>query len=426
MAASIAASAAVNVVDTLWIGQLGTDSLAAMSFTFPVVAAVLALAFGMSVGLTSAVARAAGGAQEQAVRGLVTTAASMGLVLATMVGTLGIFGGPYLYEAMGAGALVPKVHQFMRVWFLGVGFIILPAWADGVLRALGHPKLPARAMVAAAVANALLDPLLIFGFGAWDGLGLDGAAWATVVSRAAAGCWVVWAMMRRLPTVRPDRNGAAWEILRVGVPASITNLTTPFATAWVVWLCAGMGESYVAGYGVAVRVVAVPLVIFSALASAMAPVVGQAFGAGDVERVRGAVTLAGRWAALWGFTAAVVMWRSAGEIAALFSPEPAVLEAAMTYLQIVPVGYPLMGPIFILGASFNAVGRAIRATLLSILRTLVLGVTFAYIGAQLDGFAGLCGGLALANLPALLLALKWSRDLSSRAPGTPRQTTDRA
>nr|WP_281291157.1 polysaccharide biosynthesis C-terminal domain-containing protein [Hyella patelloides] len=90
-----------------------------------------------------------------------------------------------LFTALGAGSeVLPFVRQYMQVWYIGMVFLVIPMVGNSAIRAAGNTLTPSSIMTFAAGFNILLDPLLIFGLWGFPELGLTGAAWATVISRA--------------------------------------------------------------------------------------------------------------------------------------------------------------------------------------------------------------------------------------------------
>ena len=132
----------VNIIDTYWIGQLGTDELAAMTFTFPVVGIVSNIAFGIMIGTSTAVARQLGQGKGRRLNSL-THALYLGVFLVILVSVAGVYAQGAIFRALGASEeLIPIVKRYMTIWFLGVVFLIVPLIANGALRADGDARHP--------------------------------------------------------------------------------------------------------------------------------------------------------------------------------------------------------------------------------------------------------------------------------------------
>jgi len=401
-----------NVIDTFWVAQLGGAELAAMSFTFPVIVVVMSVAMGIGVGVTSVISRAIGEGDDRAVRRLATD----GLILANVAVVAVAFGGlatvDPLFRLLGAGdELRPMIREYMQLWYLGVGFVVIPMVGNSAIRATGDTRTPGLVMVVAGLANAVLDPFLIFGIGPFPRLELEGAALATVLSFVITFAAAIWVLARRermldLSVPRPRETWASWKrILYVGVPSAATSMLIPLATGILTRLVAGYGPSAVAAYGVGTRIDALGMIGVTAMASAITPLVGQNFGAGRCDRVRGAIRFAILFSLGYGVVLALGLWALAEPVARLFSDEEPVVALIVRYLRLVPVSYGLYGWILLVNAVFNAVNRPLRSTLLIVLRLFVVAVPLALVGSALLGVPGIFAAVAVGNASVGLVAV---------------------
>ena len=414
---------AVNLIDTYFVGQLGTNELAAMGFTFPVATLVTSIGFGLGAGTTSAVSRALGSGDESQSRRLITHGMMLGLLVVAAISLGGVATQTVMFEALGAEPqLLPLLREYMTIWYAGAVFLVVPMVGTGALRASGDARTPAVIMAVAALSNAILDPAFIFGFGPIPAMGIRGAAIATVLSRAVTLVAAVTVMRRRglldlhVPT-RAELFGSWTKILSVGVPAAISNAIVPVATAIMTALIATYGATSVAGYGVASRLEGFVLIPSMALTAALTPFIGQNWGGHHPERVAAGIRIATRFVFGWGLGAWAVLLAFGDALAGVFTDDPALIGVVHTYMWIVPAGYGASGLVSVVSASFNAVDRAIRSTVLSALKSLVLAVPLAFIGSAVMGIEGIFGGLMLANVVTAAAAMIWSRSLR-RVPGS--------
>ncbi len=416
-----------NVADTYFVGQLGTRELAAMSFTFPVVFALISIAIGLGAGTSSVLARAIGEGDHERVKRLTTDGLSLGFLIVAVISAAGIATIDPLFTALGAGpALLPLVRDYMVIWYLGVVYLVVPMIGMSAIRATGDSRLPGLVMGGSALLNIALDPLLIFGLWGFPRLELEGAAIATVVARAVTFVIALWVLHRRLGMLTFDWPGAAgiarsWRaILHVGLPAAGTNVIIPLASGVVVALIARFGADAVAGYGVALRIESMTLVVFYAMSAIIGPFAGQNLGAGKRERIFQALRLSVVFCFAFGALAAVVLWLAGRPLAALFSDAPQVVAVASAYLWIVPLSYGGAGVLMTVNAAFNGLGLPGHAVIISLLRMLGVHLPAAFLGASLFGIEGIFGAAALANLSVGIGAYLWLRRACAR------QARDRA
>jgi len=419
----ILATMSFNVVDTYFVAQLGSAPLAAMSFTFPVVMVINSFAIGLGAGTSSAVARAYGAGDLARVRRLVTDASLLSLLVAVVVSAIGLATIGPLFKLLGAAPeMLPLIADYMVPWYLGAVFAVVPMVALSALRAIGNSALTGRIMVAVAVFNLILDPLLIFGLLGFPRLELQGAALSTVIARGLSFFAALYFLVRKERLMAAPRLSTlldSWRrVLVVGLPAVATNVIIPMAGGVVVALVAVHGADAVAGLGVALRIEPVALIVFYALSSVVGPFMGQNAGAGKTARMQETVSVLARFCVGFGSALALLLYLLGESVARLFSDSPEVLAVAVAYLTLVPASYAGYGFVMSANAAFNGLGRPLPATMISFLRVLGVYLPLAWLGNHLWGITGLFAATAAANL--LLGALAWwwlRRDVGARAAG---------
>lgn len=417
----ILAIMSLYLADTYFVSQLGANELAALSFTFPVVTALVSVAIGLSAGTSSVVARAIGERDEQKVRRLTTDSLTLSFLLALILSVVGILTIDPLFRWLGApDALLPLIHDYMDLWYLGMMFLVVPMTGMGALRASGDSRTPGLVMIAAAIVNLVLDPILIFGLAGLPRMELTGAAAATVIARGLTFAVTLWGLKFKLNMVDFTRPRAAdiavsWKhILHVGLPATGTNVIIPIANGIAVAMIAEFGANAVAGYGVATRIESVALVIFYAMSAVIGPVVGQNLGAGEFDRISQAMKQSMIFCVLLGLALSVGLGLAATPLVGLFSDEPSVAAAAISYLWIVPVSFGAGGIVMIANAAFNGLGKPAPAVIVSVTRMIVLFLPLAYIGSRWFGVNGIFGALSMANLIMGATAYVWYQRLCRR------------
>ena len=200
-------------------------------------------------------------------------------------------------------------------------------------------------------------------------------------------------------------------ILSVGAPAAVTNALGPFAVGLITAVVAAYGAEALAAYGIGARIDALVLIFPGALGGALSPFVGQNWGAHLIKRVAEGIQFALKFVLGWGIFGAVVLFASAPMIAQSFSEDPKVVHNLVVYLQTIPVGYAFLAVVSITSSAFNAVDRALRSTMLSILRSIVIAVPAAYLGGYLYGLKGVFLGIVVASMVTSIFGLSWMRYL---------------
>jgi putative MATE family efflux protein len=394
-----------NLVDTFFVGLLGTQPLAAISFTFPITFTVISLTIGLGIGTSAVIAKALGKGDKEAAKNSGTAA----LYLAAVVVVLLSYGGYLFIDEMflllGANnEMLPLIHQYMDVWFIGSVFLIGPMIGNSILRASGDTKTPSIIMGSAGLINAILDPIFIFGFGPVPAMGIEGAAIATLFSWLFGFSLVIYIVARRRQLVHThfiplkEFIKSCQGILHIGLPAAGANMLTPIAAAVLTAIVANYGESAVAAFGVGSRIESIACLVVLALSMTLPPFISQNFGAGNMHRVEEGYKTSTKFVMLWQTLIYGILLLIAPYIADAFAKEQAVADIITVFIWILPLGYGLQGIIILTNSSFNALHKPMVALALSIVRLFVCYVPAAYIGSLYFGLQGFFGGALLGNV----------------------------
>ncbi|MGC1199692.1 MAG: MATE family efflux transporter, partial [Geitlerinemataceae cyanobacterium] len=407
---------AFNLVDTYFVGQLGTAQLAAMSFTFPVVMTLGSLAMGLGIGASSVIARAIGEGDMSRVQRFTTNSLTLALTVVILFASLGLATIDPLFQALGAEPeVLPFIRQYMQIWYFGIVFLVVPMVGNSAIRAAGNTLTPSIIMTVAAATNIILDPLLITGAWGFPRLELQGAAIATVISRAitlVAALLVLRFKENMLSTRLPDVEETlqCWkDILTVGLPAAAASTISPISIGVITSFLAGHGAVAVAGFGIASRMESFALIAVMALSASLGPFVGQNWGAHQFGRVRLALRQSFLFCMGWGLLMALVLALGGRSLSALFNPDPGVIAISTQYLWLVPISYGAAGVIQVASSAFNAMGKPIPSIVMTIFRMFVLYLPLAYIGSRVAGPTGIFAAALVSNLLVGLGAYWWTR-----------------
>lgn len=401
-----------SLVDTLFISFLGTESLTAISFTFPVTFTIMSLAIGLGIGASAVVAKCLGRSEYEKAKEAATVINYLSFGLAVLTVAICWWLMEPLFQLMGASdELMIPIREYMEVWFPGSVLVVCIMTGNSVLRATGDTTTPSMLMAAAGLINAVLDPLLIFGYGPFPELGIEGAAWATVIAWGSGFFYLTYLLAykremisRSLPS-KAVMLSSGRDMLRIGIPAAGANMLTPVAAGIMTAIAAGYGDSAVAAFGVGARLEPIATLIVLAMSSSLPPLVSQNYGANRVDRIEEAYTLSLRFLMVWQLIVYGVMALGAGLIASIFSDDPEVTETIKLFLWIMPLGYGLQGIIILTNSSLNALHKPLSALYLSLARFFVFYVPLAYVGSYYFGIAGFFMGAVLGNF--LMAIISW-------------------
>lgn len=394
---------AFNLVDTFFVGQLGTRELAALSFTFPVVMVIGSIAIGLGTGASAVISRAIGEGDTYKVKRLTTDSLILSVSIVGVFVILGFLTIDPLFTLLGATPeLLPLIKQYMVIWYPGMVFLVVPMVGNNAIRATGDTKTPAAIMIAAALVNTALDPLLIFGPGPFPRLELAGAALGTVIARGITLVIALRVLHHRdrmltyeFPSLKIVLN--SWKsILYIGVPAAGTRIIMPLSMGVITRLIASYGAAAVAAFGVATRIEFFAMTVLVALSAIIGPFVGQNWGAGRYERVTLGVRQSNRFSIVWGGAMFLLLALLAKSLAPIFNDNPDVISATIRYLMIVPIGFGFQGILLISTNTLNVLQKPFHAAALTAAEMFVFYIPMAYIGSYLFGLKGIFIGIALA------------------------------
>lgn len=394
-----------NLTDTFYIGRLGVPELAAISFTFPVVMVINSIGQGMGIGTASLVSRSIVSEDMANVRQYATNAMLLAVITVLTFVILGQSTLDPVFRSLGASdAIRPLVKEYMRVWLWGVPFVVVPVVGNNILRATGDTFTPGMIMLASAILNALLDPILIFGFGPIPAMGLKGAALGTVMSRALGFGVAIYILIfkeklltRYIPAFK--KIVATWkQILFVAAPATAGMLITPISIGVITRLIATYGKEAVASFGIVSRIEMFILMIIAALGSVMTIFAGQNWGAKKKRRIASGYGYASFFSMGWGFFLFCICFFFSDGLAEIFSSNQHVVGVASQFLKIVSLSYGLQGIVMISGAVLNGINKPIRAMTITLTRMVILYVPMAYLFSRFWGLTGVFWAALIANV----------------------------
>jgi MATE family, multidrug efflux pump len=360
--ASLIAEPLFLLIDSAIVGHLGVVQLAALGVAGAVLSTVVGLAIFLAYGTTAAVARRVGAGDANGAARYGVDGCWLGLgVGAVAVAVL----EPAASLLVGAFNASPGVTElatgYLRIAALGLPALLVGMAATGMLRGFADTRTPLAVAVAMQSVNALLNVVLVYGVGAFPGLGLPGSAVGTAIAQWLAGLAFVVVMVRvarRAGTsLAPDLPGVV-QAAQASAPLIVRTLTLRIALLLTVVVAAAVSPAAVAAHQVATNVWGLLALALDAIAIAAQTLTGQALGAGDALGVR-ALTRMMTW---WGFGAGVLLglFLLAGHqvVPALFTADPAVRTLLATVLLVQAVWQPVNGVVFVLDGVLIGAGDA--------------------------------------------------------------------
>lgn len=419
MAIGVLALLGFQLVDSAFIARLGTAQLAAQSFTFPLSFLIIGIQVGMGIAIAALISRALGAGEEaraERLSSLVLMAG--GAVIGLLAIALWVFHQP-IFQLLGADE---TTLAFIRSYW---GPQLLSSWLGALLyftysvfRAHGDTRLPGKMMVLSSLINLVLDPLLIFGVGDWEGWGLPGAAWATAIAFSVGLLVTTRKLLKRQWVSQQGLWNEAIHSWRpftgIAAPAMVSQLMPPLAAMLAISVVASLGESEVAAWGLASRLETLSLMVILAMTMSLPPWLGRCYGAGDWGQIQQLMRLAIKVALVWQLGLGILLSIGAPWLAMALAGNPEVQSELTLLIRFLLPSYAALGICMIVVSAGNALGWPLRAMLLSSARLFICYLPCLWLGSQFFGWWGLAAGAAVGNLLAGAMAWLVMRRILSR------------
>jgi putative MATE family efflux protein len=382
----------IGLIETYFIGMLGTDALAGVALVFPVLMLMQMMSAGaMGGGIASAVARALGAGRRADADALTLHALAIAVVFGLTFMLTVLAGGHWLYAALGgSGESLRAALSYSNVIFGGAVLVWIFNSLANVLRGTGNMAMPAAVTCVGAVFLIPLSPCLIFGWGPFPKLGIAGGAWAVMLYYGLGSMTFAAYIWSGRSVLRPLTHGIRFrwthfrEILRIGAIAALITVQTNLTIAIGTSLAGHFGSAAIAGYGIGSRVEYMLIPLVFGFGGPLVAMVGTNMGAG--QRVR---ALRAAWigaAICAGFTEVIGLavasfprgWLT------LFDSDPTMLEVGTRYLHTVGPVYGLFGLGMALYFSSVGAGRMLWPLLANMTR-LIIAAAGGWLALYLGG-----------------------------------------
>ncbi|HCA74958.1 MAG TPA: MATE family efflux transporter [Alteromonas sp.] len=408
---------AYQLTDAFWVGRLGPAEVAAVSISMPVTFLVIAIGAGLAMAGATLAAQYMGAGRKDEVDKVSAQTLLMVMVVSTFLGTCGYLLSPHFLTLL---KVEPEVYSnalsFMHVSFIGVIFVFTFNMFQALMRGIGEVRIPLLIVLGTVLLNLVLDPLFIFGYGSFPGLGVTGAALATLVTQALAAVIGIGILLKgrhgihvRLRYFIPDYSYIRRAFF-LGIPGSVDLSARALGQIIMSFLVASFGTVTIASYGVGNNILMFVTIPALGLGMAISTLVGQNLGAGQIERASQAAFTG----ATWGFVALTLVgtlcFFTAPQIIAFFVPEqPNVIATGAEFVQVMALTWGGMAVQVCITGAFRASGNMINAMVLSLLSQWMFLFPIAFILSKHTalGKTGIWWAFAATNILIGIVSICW-------------------
>lgn len=405
-----------NLADTFWLGKLGAEAVAALSVGFPLIFLMVSIGAGLTIAGTTLVAQYMGAGDEvmtNKVTGQIfLVVGSISVVLAGF----GVYFNKVVLQLMGAPAnILGDATAYLNIIFAGIPFMFAFFIFSALLRGYGDTKTPMKLMIFSTILNIIIDPILIFGVGTIPQLGVRGAAFATIFSRAIAGFIGLYILFKgkkgltlSLKALKPNFK-VIKKILVIGFPSAAEQSVIALGMTFLMSIVSQFGTLVVAAYGIGTRILSVVMLPSRGFATATTTMVGQNLGAEKINRAEKSAWISTGIILVVLTLLALVFNLFPRTIISIFNSNPEVIEIGVSFLRIVGFSFGFLGVRFILGGSFRGAGNTVIAMILAIIALWGIRLPLAqYLSINLEwGTNGIWWGMFLSNFITAIIAAFW-------------------
>ncbi|MGM0446426.1 MAG: MATE family efflux transporter [Bacillota bacterium] len=405
-----------NLADTFWLGKLGAEAVAAISIGFPLVFLIVSIGAGITVAGTTLVAQYMGAGREEMTNKVTGQIFLFVLSLSIVLGGIGILFSRNVLIMMGTPSnILADASAYLNIISAGVPFMFMFFIFSALLRGYGDTKTPMKFMIFSSLLNIVLDPFIIFGIGFFPALGVEGAAYATIFSRAVAGTAGIYLLFTgrkgltlKLKYLKPDFT-VLKKIIMIGFPSAAEQSIVALGMTLLMSIVSQFGTMVVAAYGIGSKILSVVMLPSRGLATATTTMVGQNLGAENIKRAESSAWRSTVIIFITLTLLAVISNLFPRAIIGVFNTNPEVIEIGVSFLRIVGFSFGFLGIRFVIGGSFRGAGNTVVAMVLAIIALWGLRLPLAQIlSFNLDfGTSGIWWGMFLSNFLTALIAMFW-------------------
>lgn len=375
-----------SVVDMFWVSRLGPEQVAGVAIFAAFYWVLTSINMVAGAGSTAIIARRYGEGDLGRTRTAIVEAFLLKIVTAFAAAVVGYLMTPWMVRLLGAEGVVAEYGiAYGHVMFLGLVFNF-PVWTVfTALRGINEPKPAMWIMLASTLFNAVLNPILIFGWGPFPALGVAGSAWASffgfgITTIVGLAMFFAGAFGVRLNwnSVRSASLRTMWQMLKIGLPTGISTMSFSTARMVITPLIAHFGSAYVAIYGAGMRVIELAIIVVVGLELGLSPLIGHLLGQKDKHRAyvtaEKAIALAAGLMTLMGLVMAIF----AGPLTRSFFADPSYEPLGVAFFRILALAGPFAGAFLMMEAAFSGAGDTVPVMVIGLLHAWIFQVPFIW------------------------------------------------
>jgi putative MATE family efflux protein len=402
------------VVDIFFVGKLGPSAVATVGLTETYLFLLYSIGMGLSMAVTAIVARRIGEKEKEKAGVSAVQSIFLAILVSLPFTVAGIFYSKELLALMGADEWVLEHGYSYMQWMLGGNSVIMLLFIiNAIFRGAGDAAIAMRVLWIANGINMVLDPLLIFGWGPFPELGIEGAAVATNIGRGIGVLTQLYFLFKGVKHIRVLREQIQfhWETISAIIKTSLGGIGQMIIamTSWIfiMRILAEFGSEVIAGTTIAMRIMMFTMMPAWGMSNAVATLVGQNLGAQKPDRAEKSVWITGLWNMVFLIGVAVIYFVASESLVGIFTDDAKVISVGAMWLKIVSYAYFVYGWWMVAVQAFNGAGDTVTPTKINFVFFWLIEIPLSYFMAKtLDmGYSGVFWAIFIAETSVGLFTL---------------------
>lgn len=405
MILSMLVQAMYNIIDSVFVARLGEKALTAVSMAFPIQTLLIAVSSGTCVGVNALLSRSLGEQNQESAQKAAVNGIFLALAGALFFALFGIFGSQLYFSSQTKDDDIIRYGvQYLSICLIFSFGIFLEMVFERILQSTGRTIYNMYSQGAGAIANIILDPIMIFGLFGFPALGIRGAAIATVVGQILAMILSLLFNIRKNTDVSISMRGFSPDlptiriIYEVGVPSIIMQSISSVMTYFLNLILIGFTATAVTVLGVYFKLQSFIFMPIFGLNNGMIPIIAFNYGARDKKRIMDTARFSIFIAMAIMLTGFLIFQFCTAQMLLLFNASEQMLEIGVPALRIISLSFLFAGYCIIVGSVFQALGNGVYSLITSVARQLLCLLPLAYLFARLFGLSAVWYAFPLAEI----------------------------
>lgn len=419
-------SAIYNVVDTMFISNLGKSQSAAATISFPIFMIISALGLAIGIGAGSSISRLMGQKQIKKSEQVIATTIITSFLISIIVAFFTFTNIEYILKIFGASETnMIYSKEYTEILVLGSTFTMLNMCFNNMLRAEGSSKMSMYALLLGAILNIILDPIFMFDIKILNiqiGLNMQmkGAAIATVISQASSTILLSYFYLTKKSVLNLNFKyfnpslEIYKEIMKIGLPTLFIQLLMSISLTFLTNATKIYGDAALSSIGIAARFSQIGAMFIVGFSQGYQPVAGYNFGAKNINRVKEALNFSLKYTSIFAITYTILVFIFAEFIVSLFNKDIEIMKYGTLALRVMYISFPLYGFMMVYNYTFQSLGMPKETLILSLVRQGIFLIPLILILPKYLGFNGIILSQPLADIFTCILTYLFSKNLNKR------------